>query len=113
MRCRILAVLMLMLVPATAPAQRQVDLRYGLTAPASDSPEQLDVLRPLRAPRSYWLVGALVTAVPAMVAFNVIVEPDDNTTFLGEVFGRVLGTALTGIVFAVPGAVIGGLFPKE
>lgn len=97
---------------ASASGQLQSALRYGISSTPANA-EASDLLASLRAPRTYWLVGAVITAVPAMIAFNIIAEPDKNTTFLGEVFGRVFGTALVGAVFAVPGAVIGGLFPKD
>lgn len=59
-------------------------------------------------PETYWKVGALITAIPVAIAFNLFYVDDDKVF----IFGRILGTAMVAAVGAIPGMAIGGLFPK-
>lgn len=97
--------------PLRAIGQTREGLRIGLTAPTPPTLGTPDMPTIRRAPRSYWLVGAIATAVPAMIAFQLVVKSDGDP-FLAHLVKRVAATAIVGVVFAVPGAVIGGLFPK-
>ncbi len=95
-----------------ASAQRAGGLRAGFSAPPVGGEvavvKHRSFLGSDKYPATYWKVGALVTAIPAILAFNLLYGEEDDAT----IFGRIVGTALVGVVFAVPGAAIGGLFPK-
>lgn len=56
---------------------------------------------------SHWRIGALIGAVGGIVFANVLVNADASP-------GRRVGlSVVSGAVLAVPGALIGGLFPKR
>ncbi len=102
-----------MAVSATPLGAQYADgLRIGFAHQQMESAVPVLSSQPLRLPDKYpathWKTGALVTTIPAILAFNLLYGDEDDAT----IFGRIIGTGIVGVVFAVPGAVIGGLFPK-
>lgn len=104
-----------LVLPSLAGAQRFEVPRAGFSAansgPAFLGGAEVSISERLnlgRARTSYWLEGGIVTAVPAMIAFNLVYDSDR-----AGLVGRVVGSAIAGVIFSVPGMVIGGLFPKE
>ncbi|HRP08563.1 MAG TPA: hypothetical protein PLL69_08745 [Gemmatimonadales bacterium] len=107
---------MLLLVGAgDASAQRIAAQRAGFAhsefrmTPLSAASMAETSLR--RHTATHWKTGALITGIPAVIMFNLVAVGDDMTLFQ-QTAGRVASSALVGAVFAVPGAVVGGLFPK-
>ena len=61
---------------------------------------------------TYWKEGGIVTAIPAVVLANVIMDTRDKPLLVGLV-GRAFGSAMLGAIFFLPGALIGAQFPKD
>lgn len=108
---RVIHVLLIVLIAGTAPAAAQArdGLKVGFKTPVQPAGALVGGGKAYRASRTYWREGGFITGIPAAIAFNILYGDEDHASM----FGRVLGTALVGLVFAVPGMVIGGLFPKE
>ncbi len=106
-----LALAVVSAAPMALHAQYRANLRVGISAPAVRA-DSARVLTARIESKSYWVIGAVATAVPAMIAFQLVVKRGDDP-FLAYLVKRVAATAIVGVVFAVPGAVIGSLFPKE
>lgn len=104
----------LVLLPDTVEAQRVAETRVGLSAPSSviEWSNATLILEPVRGDRTYWKVGALVTAVPAVIAANVMMDERDDGVVV-NIIKRVFGSVVLGAVFALPGALIGAQFPKD
>jgi len=104
----------LALVPNELEAQRVTDTRAGLSAPSAVMARTYATSIPelRRGDRTYWKVGALITAVPAVIAANVMMDDSDDGIVV-NIVKRVFGSAVLGAVFALPGALIGKQFPKD
>ena len=108
MKLALLVVFTTLAMADPASAQRVSGARVGLAQPPT-APVVATMAMHRRA--SYWKTGAIVGAVLGLglVALSVGAAGDGGSTSAGEVF--VLGSM--GILLGgVPGALIGGLFPK-
>lgn len=108
----ILASLALLLLPATVRAQRPGDLRYGITRSASESV----ALLPVRVPKTHWKRGALVGGIlgtATWVGYLAIRGCGSTTTDETCASAAVWLAPVAALLGAIPGALIGGLFPKD
>lgn len=114
---RVRSVLYVVLGIFATPRVEAQDLgghRIGLTQPASQVVDREAAIEKLRAPhRSYWREGGVVTALAAVIVVNIMASADGDSGGKVSIGDRVLYSALSGVVFFVPGALIGGLIPKK
>jgi hypothetical protein len=88
--------------------------RLGLTQPLSGMQNSVPpATRFAEAEKSYWREGGLVTALAAVIALNIMENAGGDSGGRASTGERLLYSALTGVVFFVPGALIGGLIPKK
>ena len=113
MRQIMLLVLTLACVVQPLPSQFARTDRVGLNQPSvgpSRSEAFAGVKRDLG--NTYWKEGGIVTAIPAVVLANLIMNTRDKPLLVGLV-GRAFGSAMVGAIFFLPGALIGAQFPKD
>jgi hypothetical protein len=94
--------------PLVSPVRLSAQLPWDDGQRPVQSGRPFDRMTRMRPRTSYWLEGGIITAIPAIVGFNILY--DDDTAGIP---GRLLGSAFAGAIFAVPGMVLGGLFPKD
>lgn len=93
-------------VPGALSAQRQSDVRVGLAEQTAKRTRVDASVLPRAEEASYWKEGGAITALIAVVAMNIWVRDVSSSQ-------RLFGTLALGGVFFVPGALIGGRFPKK
>lgn len=100
--------LLLMCRPDEGHAQRHVDTRAGLTTANAGTPRRHVTRSEFfgTSRRSYWKEGGALTSLITLIAVNVWVRDVSASQ-------RLLGSLALGGVFFVPGALIGGQFPKD
>lgn len=112
-RRHIVLLLTLACVDHPLPAQFARAERVGLSqlhVAASRAEAIAGVKRDLG--NTYWKEGGIVTAIPAVVLANLLMETRDKPLLAGLVM-RAFGSALLGAIFFLPGALIGAQFPKD
>lgn len=111
MPTRLVLFVLAMLGPVSVSAQRAGSERIGLANLPSVSRDSMRVMRQDLG-RTYWKEVGIATAIPMMVAANLMIDERDEG-FVVHVLRRVVGTALLGALGFLPGALIGAQFSKD
>ena len=110
-----LALAVVSAAPTALHAQYRANLRAGISAPAAPAAAVSNAL-PRAVKPTYWkrgaVIGGAITAA-AWIAYIATHGCGSTTTSERCLFIGIMVTPVAALIGAIPGALIGGLFPKE
>ena len=109
-RALLLAASLLLVATPSIHAQSAARLRVGITAPVPPREESSLLGMPRVESRSYWKEGFIIGTVLGTLVILPFAGWDGDSITPSDVLIAVVGGSLIG---GVPGALIGGLFPKR